>query len=226
MTAISALHDESTRLEAGERTSKPPPSPAGALPSQREALGARHTPRLYSLFANLLDYPSSDLAPQAQACAEATATVHAKAAALLDLFCTRVTDTPVDRLQEIYTSTFDLKPNCYPYVGYHLFGESYKRGAFMARLNEEYNARGFATGNELPDHLSIVLRFLALAESRCCSGDGDTEFGRTLLHEGLIPALEQMVGTFDENSGNPYGSLMRALLLLLREKEEEGVSNA
>jgi nitrate reductase assembly molybdenum cofactor insertion protein NarJ len=31
--------------------------------------------------------------------------------------------TPASRLEEIYTGTFDLNLVCFPYPGYHLFGE-------------------------------------------------------------------------------------------------------
>ncbi len=170
------------------------------------------------LFADLLEYPTPGLAGRARACAEETEAISPEAAALLDLFCAGLEGMSLSRLEEIYTSTFDLKPNCYPYVGHHLFGDSYKRGEFMARLNQEYNARGLAIGKELPDHLGVVLRFLAL--------DGDTLFSRTLLHEGLVPALEEMIGAFGEHSDNPFKGLIQALLLVLREDAVEGGSNA
>jgi nitrate reductase delta subunit len=108
---------------------------------------------------------------------------------------------------------------CYPYVGYHLFGESYKRGAFLARLNEGYRAHGFSAKKEQPDHVPVILRFLALGEK------GD--FSEALLREGLIPALDKMADTFGDNGGNPYGEVIRALLLLLQggtmEKMERSV---
>lgn len=174
--------------------------------------------RVFQLFADLLEYPTPELACQAQACAKATAAIHPDAVAQVDLFCARAKSTSLAHLQEVYTYTFDLKPNCYPYIGYHLFGESYKRGAFMARLNEEYCARGFASGTELPDHLAIVLRFLAL--------DGDTEFSQTLLHEGLVPALDRMAKAFGNGGDNPYSKVIQALLLVLQENVVKGVDNA
>ncbi len=112
------------------------------------------------------------------------------------------------RLEELYTGTFDLQAACYPYVGYHLFGDSYKRGMFMAQLNAGYRERGFSAGSELPDHVAVVLRFLATAP-------GD-EFSQALLHEGLIPALDTMARAFDDQSDNPYAGVIRALLLVLQ----------
>ncbi len=164
--------------------------------------------RLFQLFADLLDYPTPDLARQAGVCAGATAAVAPQAAALLGRFGAHVGAASPAHLEELYTATFDLKPACSPYVGYHLFGESYKRGAFLARLNAEYQARSFAPGNELPDHVAVALRFLAT--------DGDTEFSRVLLREGLRPALEKMAGSLGDEGANPYGHVLRALLLVLQ----------
>ena len=121
------------------------------------------------------------------------------------------------QLEELYTGTFDLQVVCYPYVGYHLFGESYKRGMFMAQLNQGYRERGFSAGNELPDHVAVVLRFLALTT------DGD--FSQALLREGLIPTVDKMAQAFGDQSDNPYAEVIRALLLVLRVKTERGVDD-
>ncbi len=173
---------------------------------------------LYRLFADVLEYPTHvDLAGQAKACADLLLPVSPGAAALLDGFHAFVEQTPSDRMEELYTSTFDLQVVCYPYVGYQLFGESYKRGAFLARLNEGYRARDFTIGTELPDHLPIILRFLALG--------GTGEFGQTLLGEGVVPAVDKMAQTFGENGDNPYSGVIRALLLVLREGEQGGTNN-
>jgi nitrate reductase delta subunit len=162
-----------------------------------------------SLFAELLDYPTERLARQARACGGLVSGTCPEASALLDAFCDLVQGMPVGRLEEIYTRTFDLQSVCYPYVGYHLVGESYQRGAFLARLAEGYRAQGFSAGQELPDHICVVLRFLSLGS------DGDRSFATVLLHEGLVPALARMVACFDGESGNPYALAIRALWLLL-----------
>ena len=66
-------------------------------------------------------------------------------------------------LEEIYTSSFDLNPQCYPYAGYQLFGEDPKRSALMIGLQQSFCARGFSTGGELPDHVPLLLRFCSEA---------------------------------------------------------------
>src|SRR3972149_6407406 len=115
--------------------------------------------RQYNLFADLLEYPTPALPRQARACAEWLLVMHPEEAARLEQFQRSVDESTTERMEEVYTRTFDMQPVCYPYVGYHLFGESYKRGAFMAQLNEGYRTYGYSSGNELPDHVGIILRF-------------------------------------------------------------------
>lgn len=184
--------------------------------------------QIYDHFANLFDYPSADLPRQATALwdslqkpsglsgVEASAgssTQPQDPATALASFCSFLEATPLPRVEEIYTHTFDLSAVCHPYLGYHLFGESYKRGEFMAELNKGYRERGFSAGQELPDHISVVLRFLA-------QGTGD-DFGRALLKEGLVPALSKMAKSFREESSNPYAGVLDALLAVVTGTERE-----
>lgn len=79
----------------------------------------------------------------------------------------------------------------------------------MARLNQSYREKGFAPGAELPDHVSVILRFLA--------GGYEDEFSQVLQNEGLKPAVEKMLAVFEENSGNPYRQVLGGLALVLQE---------
>jgi nitrate reductase delta subunit len=100
-------------------------------------------------------------------------------------------------------------------VGFHLFGEGYKRRVFLAGMNALYSSRGFPARGELPDHIAVVLRFLANSDA-----DGQT---REIVEDGLIPALSKMIGKFGD-AGNPYGNVLRALqsVLLPAHREEAG----
>lgn len=175
---------------------------------------------LYTLFADLLAYPSRDLFFTAEACLGELRSVHAEAASELEAFHNAIQNLSVEKTEELYTVTFDMQPVCYPYAGYQLFGESYKRGAFMAQLNEAYHAFGYSAGEELPDHISIILRFLGLD-----AANRQGEFCQTLLVQGLIPALEKMLKAFPE-SQNPYVRLMKALQLVLTHTPEKELEHA
>ena len=128
---------------------------------------------------------------------------------------------PLEKMQELYTITFDMQPVCYPYLGYQLFGESYKRGAFMAQLNEAYHAFGYSAVQELPDHLAIVLRFIGLDAT-----NRQDEFCQALINDGVMPALEKMLKVFGEQSENPYFGLLSALQLFLVHTPEKELSHA
>jgi nitrate reductase delta subunit len=62
--------------------------------------------------------------------------------------------------EELHTRTLDLSPSFVPYVGHVIWGESYRRGAFMADLNGEMTRLGVDRAGELPDHLAPILRYL------------------------------------------------------------------
>lgn len=179
------------------------------------------TATLYDLFADLLEYPTLATTLKAGHCYSRLLGYLPDAANVLKRFYTQIETLTLQKLEELYTITFDMQPVCYPYVGYQLFGESYKRGAFMAQLNEAYHLSGYSAGQELPDHLAVTLRFLALDESK-----RQSDFCRPLLVEGLIPALEKLLKPFGERSENPYAALLSALQLFLVHTSEKELDHA
>lgn len=182
--------------------------------------------RLLSLFADILDYPGDGLAGRVAEGRALLAEEEPEAARLLGAFADVVAATPPGRLEEIYTGAFDLDTlsdldaTCYPYVGHHLFGESYKRSAFLVGLAERYRAHGFAPPpGELPDHLVVILRFLA--------GCPDQGLVDEIVDEALLPALRRMVGEEGGRSARPSGkaaylAALRALLVLLEAWQRPG----
>lgn len=163
---------------------------------------------LYKLYSGLLEYPTSTLKEQAEQCTRLLADVYPPAGGVLSGFQTWVTKEPVGQVEEIYTSAFDLQGICCLYVGHHLFGDNYQRSWFMAQLKQGYRDKNFTCGNELPDHVVVVLRFLALG--------WEDEFSQVLLEEGLVPAMGKMVQAFDTDNHHPYGQVLRSLLLVLQ----------
>lgn len=175
---------------------------------------------VFYLFAGLLEYPTPALARQARDGVEWLIKLHPQAAAMVEQFQRRLEATTIACMEEIYTRTFDMQPVSYPYVGYHLFGESYKRGAFMAQLNEGYRKYGFSPGNELPDHVAVILRFFASSmEART------DDFGRPLIEEGLALTLEKMARELNSQADNPYATIVSALSLVVKEVSEKEMSH-
>ena len=159
----------------------------------------------YRLFADILDYPMPFLADRVNELLPLVAVVGQEAARLLERFREFIAETTPAKLEELYTGTFDLQPFCYPYAGYQLFGEEYRRGMFMARLREYYRTNGFAAGDELPDHLCVILRFL--------SGREVGEVEHELITDCLVPALKKMEAGF-AGVANPYRGVLLSLILL------------
>ncbi|MBV8074387.1 MAG: molecular chaperone TorD family protein [Candidatus Eremiobacteraeota bacterium] len=174
---------------------------------------------MLGLFAELLDYPHSHLAQTARECSAAVAVTNAEAATRLDEFAVFVERTSFDMLEEIYTATFDLNASRHPYIGYHLFGEAYKRSVFMLELKDRYAKYGFDFGAELPDHVSVMLRFMAMCPSE--------EVVAELAREALLTTLEPMMAPAELESledderppifdvGDDYSRVLDALRLVL-----------
>lgn len=154
------------------------------------------------LFAELLEYPDATLSNHVRCLRDALGQEPE-----LESFAAFVESESLTRVQELYTTTFDLNPVCCPYIAFHLFGESFKRGALMAKLREAYQEHRFSTDTaELPDHLSVVLRFVATC--------ADAELSKEIVSDLAVPALRTMAGAFAGES-NPYGGVLRALLATL-----------
>jgi len=107
----------------------------------------------------------------------------------------------IKRLQELYVDAFDLDPSCTLDLGWHLFGETYERGALLARLRAELCELGIAERNELPDHLPTVLVLLdRLEDSR-----------RAELRGIIAPALGKLHAALAVRA-NPYAHLITGVL--------------
>lgn len=164
---------------------------------------------IYNLLADVLEYPTSGIAGKAGACSQALKTVNGKAQDYFKTFSKYCTTVPVSRLEELYTDTFDLQSFCCPYVGFHLFGEDRARGTFMVKLKEHYAERGHPLNGELPDHISVMLRFLSHEERSSETMD--------LISYCLIPAVKKMASLFKDNA-NPYQGVVEAALVVLEQE--------
>lgn len=158
---------------------------------------------LLRLFGELLDYPGPQTAALARQGVGMLSPAAGPAALQLANFAVSAGVIDLARLEEIYTGTFEINPASFIYAGYVLFGESVKRGALMVKLQEEYRRRGFDHTGELPDHLGLMLRFLATVED-------DPALVGALLAECVAPAVHQMREAID--GANPYAALLKAIL--------------
>lgn len=179
--------------------------------------------QVLSLLADLLEYPGPELPAKAAECRELVADASPRAAELLGAFLDELERTPSGRLEELYAGAFDFDTptdvgvSSYPYIGHHLLGESYRRSRFMVGLQERYREHGFEVPpEELPDHVLVVLRFLAYAP--------DSDLAEEIVGEALLPALARMTheGDGSELEGDSgrglYLGVLEAIRLVLAEQ--------
>ncbi len=182
-------------------------------------------------FADLLSYPSPSLLDSATACAASVGSLNPQSEAFLREFATYVEKTPLTDVEESYTGLFDLDPKCYLYVGYHILGENYKRSVFILGLKDRYTAHGFDAEGELPDHLAVMLRFLAMTD--------DEDLAHELIADAVLPSIDKMTGRSksagleehaetpplpeDARQRPPYLSVLEALRLVLMEMAPDSI---
>ncbi len=162
--------------------------------------------RIYALFADLLDYPNTQLTGRVNECIAQVEPLHHDSAQLLVRFNADCERVGMSNLEELYTSTFDMSAGSSLYVGYHLFGDEWRRSALLVKLQENYRRTGFSAGKELPDHMSVMLRFLG--------AHGDAAEAQDLIRACIVPALTKIVANVDRDT-NPYAAVLEALRMWL-----------
>jgi nitrate reductase delta subunit len=111
-----------------------------------------------------------------------------------------------------YVETFDLRRRASLHMTYYAHGDTRERGMALLRLKKLYRAAGLPmTSSELPDHLTVMLAFAALAPPG---------HGRALLAEHR-PAIELLrLSLHDAES--PYAHLLDAVAALLPDLDVRG----
>jgi nitrate reductase molybdenum cofactor assembly chaperone NarJ/NarW len=161
---------------------------------------------MYRELASLVGYPDAETLRALDACIQALAPEIPEAAELLEHFRSAARELGQDALEEAYIRIFEMQAETALYVGHQLFGEDWRRGTFMACLKEQYQALGLSNGAELPDHVSVILRFLEIEPP----GPEKEE----LIGDCVVPALHKVLRAI-EGKTTPYGNVLRALLLYL-----------
>ena len=83
------------------------------------------------LFSRILDYPTKHPGEDVEQCLQKL-----NSSVPMRKFSKNIQHLSLSQLQELYTQHVDFNPSCSLYVGYHLFGDSYKRSKFLVRLRE------------------------------------------------------------------------------------------
>ncbi|NOZ08368.1 MAG: hypothetical protein GXO91_05770 [FCB group bacterium] len=160
----------------------------------------------YRLFATVFSYPTTEYQEAVGSLAE-SAGLSPEVSGMLARFKEAVAGLNLAGLEEAFTYTFDLNPDCCLELGWHLYGETYKRGEFLVTMRQYLRNFGIPETSELPDHLSHCLLVL-----ENLSPDNAVSFTQTYIN----PALGKIVNAVPED--NPYRSCILALQTHLTKK--------
>ena len=191
----------------------------------------------YIDFADLLRYPDKDYPNKANKCYSMLLNRYPDAAFEIKPFVDYMNAHSEDEREELYTRTFDVQPICYLDLGYVIFGEDYKRGAFLLHMQEEQLLAGNDCGTDLSDNISNILTLYTKTNNQALLEE--------LAVKIIIPSLEKMISEFKQarvelktkilkklhraiiqeelNHGNVYRNIFSSLLLVFK-SDFEGVS--
>ena len=140
------------------------------------------------LLASLFEYPDADYPDRVGDIKDYLSGRYSDATAELERFIELLPVDDLQKMQELFTRSFDVQAVTTLDVGYVLFGDDYKRGILLANLNREHRHAGIDTGTELADYIPNLLRLMAVIE--------DEEVLQDLAYAILAPALLEMIGEF------------------------------
>jgi nitrate reductase delta subunit len=129
-------------------------------------------------------------------------------------FVADISSLELGEWEELHTRTLDLSPLFVPYVGHVVWGESYRRGAFMADLQRAQLDAGVDQQGELPDHLAPVLAYLAAVDHPL---DDLVE-----VLPGAVTTMRRELGKSDPD--NPYRHVLAAAAAAIDARLAKGAS--
>ena len=100
-----------------------------------------------------------------------------------------------------------MNPDTCLEMGWHLFGEDYKRGQFLVYMRQTLAARQIRESIELPDHLSHCLRLIA---------ELNQDEAHTYAQSYLMFPLQKIMSKMEKD--NPYLNLLNVLFTLLKQE--------
>jgi len=163
----------------------------------------------YQALATLMEYPQEREAMLASLGSVAAYLDDRGLVSPVSPFAGFVRGSTLAELQEDYVATFDFDPSRAPYLGHHLYGDHQRKSEYMISLKQEFARFGFAPEScELPDHLSVILGFLAHLARQ-----GEEETRHRFIGQAVLPGLKKL--TVSERSASPWLPLLQAAELLL-----------
>jgi len=161
---------------------------------------------IYDRLAEVLTYPVAGYVARLGHCAEVLRARDESLAAMLEPLLLHARAVSESDLEELFTRTFDINPQCCLELGWQLYGEDYNRGSFLVRMRELMRETGVEEGTELPDHLTHVLPVLGRMES----GEASAFSSRFVL-----PAVNKKLAGFSDHENAFRSALVTVRGLLV-----------
>ncbi|MBT3234651.1 MAG: hypothetical protein HN353_01730 [Bdellovibrionales bacterium] len=162
-------------------------------------------------FANVISYPSAEHYQSLLNSMDNLTQEHPSFSSGLVEFKSYVDSISNSDLEELYTRTFEIQGICCMDLGYVLFGEEYKRGAFLVNVSKMLDEFGVDPGSELADHLPNVLILLTKMP--------DSEERYDFVEKIVLPSIEKMLEKFPvkESGTNVYRYPLEMIKMYLEE---------
>ncbi|MCC7431565.1 hypothetical protein IT568_12025 [bacterium] len=167
-----------------------------------------NTDKIFTNFSYLFAYPEVQISKNTEELLdELILAKEPKVVEMFKHFHDFVKGSKFSAVEELFTITFDLNPACCLEIGWHLFGEDYRRGEFLVLMRQSLAEEKLNESTELPDHLSHCLQLLAKLE---------LEDARAFSKSFILPSLEKIQTGLQSKESNPYTELVDALIILLK----------
>jgi nitrate reductase assembly molybdenum cofactor insertion protein NarJ len=160
----------------------------------------------YTILASLFDYPDHKTDKLLDLTSELLQTQYPATVETFRGYKKTILGLDLHSREEYFINTFEVEALISMDLGYILFGEDYKRGNFLAMMQQEQMETSNNLGSELADHLPNVLRLLPLMP--------DKEVAAELAFSIIIPAIREILKKF-ENSDNAYQYAFETVLKVM-----------
>ena len=160
----------------------------------------------YSILAGLFDYPDQKTDDLIRLTSDILYANYPAATNIFLHFQQTILGMDLHSREEYFINTFEVEALISMDLGYILFGEDYKRGNFLAMMQQEQISAGNDLGSELADHLPNVMRLLPLMSEQ--------EVAEELAYSIILPAIREILKKF-ENTDNVYQYAFETVLKVM-----------
>ncbi len=163
---------------------------------------------IYDIIASLLTYPDEDFFVSLSNVKVLLEKTNFDSKDSFDKFYMQVQNLSIGKIQELYTSTFELNAKFSLNIGSHIFKDDIKkRSMFMLRIREALTKYEVEEKTELPDFLPFILKLSTKID--------DIDSLESLLIECLIDPICEMIELLKDNK-NSYYYLLETVYQILQ----------